>query len=190
MESFVTDTDESLTKIVNGTEELWKKHNGCLRPIIMNMEYNIERHVKKYGPITQETILRMLFMRVIFTHGKYDFIVKTYVKKLKDNRKYIKEMQSWGEMQKVADRFIELVIENDETYGGDKRQKRAASLVAAQNLKPQIQVGDGAIGGRGTRTRQAWTSRPLQQHVRSENNAVEGWEVHWMRAQRRMCQKG
>ena len=48
-------------------------------------------------------------------------------------------MQSWGEMQKVDDRFIELVIENDETYGEDKRKKRAASLVTTQNLKPQIQ---------------------------------------------------
>ena len=62
----------------------------------------------------------MLFMCVIFTYGKHDFTIKTYVKKLKDNREYIKEMQSWGEMQKVADRFIELVIENDETCGADK----------------------------------------------------------------------
>ena len=53
-ESFVTDADESLTKIVNRTEELWKKYHDCLRPV---MEYNIERHVKKYGPITQETML-------------------------------------------------------------------------------------------------------------------------------------
>ena len=90
---FVTDVDESLTKIVNGTEELWKKHHGCLRPIMMDMEYNIERHVKKYGPITQETMLRMLFMRVIFTHGKHDFFIKTYVKKLKDNREYIKALR-------------------------------------------------------------------------------------------------
>ena len=130
-ESFVTDEDESLTKIVNGTEEPWK-HHGCLRLIMMDMEYNIERHVKKYGPINQETMLRMLFMRVIFTHGKHDFTIKAYVKKLKDNREYIKEMQSWGEMQKVADTFIELIIENDETCGADKRKKRAASLVAAQ----------------------------------------------------------
>ena len=65
----------------------------------------------------------------------------------KNNREYIKEMQSWGEMQKVADRFIELVIENDEPYGEDKRKKRAASLVVAQNLKPQIQVRDGVMGG-------------------------------------------
>jgi hypothetical protein len=106
---------------------------------------------KKYGPITQETMLRMLFMRVIFTHGKHDFTIKAYVKKLKDNREYIKEMQSWGEMQKVADGFIELVIEHDETYGEDKKKKRAGSLVAAQNLKPQIQDGDRAMrgGGRG-----------------------------------------
>ena len=60
-------------------------------------------------------------------------------------------MQSWGEMQKVADGFIELVIEHDETYGEDKKKKRDASLVAAQNLKPQFQNGDGAMrgGGRG-----------------------------------------
>ena len=89
-ESFVTDADESLTKIVNGTEELWKKHHGCLRPIMLEMVYNIERHVKKYGPITQETMLRMLFMRVVFTDGKLDFTIKTHVKKLKDNREYIK----------------------------------------------------------------------------------------------------
>ena len=118
---------------------------------LQEMVYNIERHVKKYGPITQETMPRILFMRVVFTHGKHNFIIKTYVEKLKDNREYIKEMQSWGEMQKVADRFVELVIENDETYGEDERKKRAATLVTAQNLKPQIQVGDGAMrgGGRG-----------------------------------------
>ena len=54
-------------------------------------------------------------------------------------------------MQKVADGFIELVLEHNETYGEDKKKKRAASLVAAQNLKPQIQDGDGAMrgGGRG-----------------------------------------
>ena len=62
----------------------------------------------------------MLFMCVIFTYGKHDFTIKTYVKKLKNNREYIKEMQSWDEMQKVDDRFIELVIENDETCGADK----------------------------------------------------------------------
>ena len=89
----MTDTDGSLTKIVNGTEELWKKHQGCLKPIMLEMVYNIERHVKKYGPITQETMLRMLFMRVVFTHGKHDFIIKTYVKKLKDNREYIKALR-------------------------------------------------------------------------------------------------
>ena len=137
-ESFVTDADERLTKIVNGTEELWKKHQGCLRPILLEMVYNIERHVKKYGPIKQETMLRMLFMCVVFTDGKLDFTIKTHVKKLKDNREYIKKMQSWAEMQKVADGFIELVIEHDDTYGEDKR---------------------------------AWTSRPLQQHVRSETYA-------------------
>ena len=62
----------------------------------------------------------MLFMCVIFTYGKHDFTIKTYVKKLKNNREYIKEMQSWDEIQKVDDRFIEFVIENDETCGADK----------------------------------------------------------------------
>ena len=69
-DSFVTDAEESLTKIMNGTEELWKKHHGCLRPIMLDIEYDIKRHVNRYGPITQETVLQMLFMRVIFTHGK------------------------------------------------------------------------------------------------------------------------
>ena len=49
-------------------------------------------------------------MCVIFTHGNHDFTIKTYVKKLKDNREYIKEMHSWGEMQRVADGFIYLAI--------------------------------------------------------------------------------
>ncbi len=71
-------------------------------------------------------------MRVIFTHGKHDFTIKAYVKKLKDNREYIKEMQSWGEMQKVADTFIELIIENDETCGADKRKKRAQQHVRSE----------------------------------------------------------
>ena len=73
-----------------GLHDIGNAHHGCLRPIMLEMVYNIERHVKKYGPITQETMLRMLFMRVVFTHGKHDFIIKTYVKKLKDNREYIK----------------------------------------------------------------------------------------------------
>ena len=41
------------------------------------MIYNIEKRVKKYGPITEEMILQMLFMRVVFTHGKHDFTIKT-----------------------------------------------------------------------------------------------------------------
>jgi hypothetical protein len=69
-DSFVTDAEENLTKIMNGTEELWKKHHGCLRPIMMDIEYDIKRHVNKYGPITHGTVLQMLFMRVIFTHGR------------------------------------------------------------------------------------------------------------------------
>ena len=145
-DSFVTDAEESLTKIMNGTEELWKKHHGCLRPIMLDIEYDIKRHVNKYGTITQETVLQMLFMRVIFTHGKQDFTVKMFIKNLKDKREYIKEMQSWGEMHKVVDEFIELAIDNDETYGEAKKKKRAASMVAPQNKKKD---GDGATKGGG-----------------------------------------
>ena len=64
---------------MNGTEELWKKHHGCLRPIMLDIEYDINKN-------------------------------------LKDKREYIKEMQSWGEMHKVVDEFIELAIDNDETW--------------------------------------------------------------------------
>jgi hypothetical protein len=35
-------------------------------------------------------------------------------------------MQSWGEMHKVVDEFIELAIDNDETYGETKKKKRLA----------------------------------------------------------------
>jgi hypothetical protein len=113
---------------------------------MMEIEYDINKHVNKYGPITQETVLRMLFMRVVFTHGKQDFTVKMFIKNLKDRREYIKEMQSWGEMHKVVDDFIDLAIDNDETYGEDKKKKRAASMVAHQNKKKD---GDGSAKGGG-----------------------------------------
>ena len=48
-ESFVTDADESLTKIGNGTEELWKKHHGCLRPIMMDIEYKSKGITRSTG---------------------------------------------------------------------------------------------------------------------------------------------
>jgi hypothetical protein len=54
-------------------------------------------------------------------------------------------MQSWGEMQKVADGFIELVIEHDETYSEDKKKKRAASLVA--DVQKPMQLKDGKCDG-------------------------------------------
>jgi len=34
-ESYVTDAGESFLNIINGGEELWKKHSGCLSPSIM-----------------------------------------------------------------------------------------------------------------------------------------------------------
>ena len=33
-ESYVTDVGEIFLNIINGGEELWKKHNGCLSPIM------------------------------------------------------------------------------------------------------------------------------------------------------------
>ena len=167
-DSFVTDADESLTKVVNGTEELWKKHCGCLKPIMMELEHEINKHVNKYGPITQETVLRMLFMRVIFTHGKQDFTVKMFIKNLKDRREYIKEMQSWGEMHKVVDDFIDLAIENDETYGEAKKKKRAASMVAQQNKKKD---GDGPAKGGG---RDYFNTMFAQKPTKLEDDKCDG----------------
>ena len=34
--------------IVNGGEELGKTNNGCLASIMTEMDYDIDRHVKKY----------------------------------------------------------------------------------------------------------------------------------------------
>ena len=48
--------------------------------------------------------------------------------------------------------FIKYWITNhDEIYGGEKKKKRAASLVVAQPPKPQVRDSDGTgrVGGRG-----------------------------------------
>jgi hypothetical protein len=57
-ESYVTDAGEGFLYIINGGEELWKKHHGCLSPIMQEIEYNIQRHVKKFGPIAEDTVIR------------------------------------------------------------------------------------------------------------------------------------
>ncbi len=58
-ESHVTDSGERFLNIINGGGEFWKKHHGCLSPIMQEIEYNIESHVKRFGPITEETVIRV-----------------------------------------------------------------------------------------------------------------------------------
>jgi hypothetical protein len=72
-ESHVTDAGESFLNIINEGEELWKKHHGCLSPIMQEIKYNIESHVKKFGPITEETVIRMIFVHQVFIIGKNDY---------------------------------------------------------------------------------------------------------------------
>ncbi len=40
---------------------------GCLSPIMQEMEYDIERHVKKFGSITEDTVMRMIFFLHVLT---------------------------------------------------------------------------------------------------------------------------
>jgi hypothetical protein len=88
-ESHVTDTGESFLNIINGGEELWKNHHGCLSPIMQEIEYNIESHVKKFGPITEETVIRMVFFRQVFIIGKNDYTIKEYLKRTKNYLEYL-----------------------------------------------------------------------------------------------------
>jgi hypothetical protein len=107
-ESHVTDAGESFLNIINGGEEqeLWKKHHGCLSPIMQVIEYNIERHVKKFGPITEETVIRMIFFRQVFIIGKNDYTIKEYLKR---------------------EEFILKIIHNDERHGTRHREDEEAS---------------------------------------------------------------
>jgi hypothetical protein len=149
------------------------------------MEYDIERHVKKFGPITEDTVMRMIFFLHVFTIGKNDSTIKEYLKRLKDNRKYLEATQSWNEMTEVVEEFILRIIRNDETQDKEKMKKRAVSLVEAQPPRPQIRNIDGAgrgVGrGRGLWCglwRKPWQSRPLQSRdVRREAEAIERWKV-------------
>ena len=106
------------------------------------MEYDFERHVKKFGPINKDTLLHMLFFRIVFTIGKNDFTIKAYLKKLKDTHcvEYIGPMQSFNEMAPVADKFILEIVANDERHGEEKMRKRAASLVQATPMRSQIRM--------------------------------------------------
>ena len=62
-DSDATDAEtQNFRNIINGGDELWEKHNGCLAPIMAEIEYDLERHVKKYGPTTEDTVLRMLIL--------------------------------------------------------------------------------------------------------------------------------
>jgi hypothetical protein len=131
-ESHVTDAGESFLNIINGGGEFWKKHHGCLSPIMQEIEYNIERHVKKFGPITEATVKRMIFFRQVFIIGKNDYTMKEYLRRTKNNLEYLEAMQSWGEMTEVAEEFILKIIHNDERHGMEKMKKRAANLVEAQ----------------------------------------------------------
>ena len=152
---------------------------------MQEMEYDIERHVKKFGPITEDTVMRMIFFLHVFTIGKNDSTIKEYLKRLKDNRKYLEATQSWNEMTEVAEEFILRIIRNDETQDKEKMKKRAVSLVEAQPPRPQIRNIDGAgrgVGrGRGLWCglwRKPWQSRPLQlRDVRREAEAIERWKV-------------
>jgi len=152
---------------------------------MQEMEYDIERHVKKFGPITEDTVMRMIFFLHVFTIGKNDSTIKEYLKRLKDNRKYLEATQSWNEMTEVAEEFILRIIRNDETQDKEKMKKRAVSLVEAQPPRPQIRNIDGAgrgVGrGRGLWCglwRKPWQSRPLQSRdVRREAEAIERWKV-------------
>ena len=104
---------------------------------MQEIEYNIERHVNKFGPITEETVIRMIFFRQVFIIGKHAYIIKEYLKRTKNNLEYLEAMQSWGEMTEVAEEFILKIIHNDERHGMDKMKKRAASLVEALSPKKQ-----------------------------------------------------
>ena len=119
------------------------------------MKYDIERHVKKFGPITEDTVMRMIFFLQVFTIGKNDSTIKEYLKRLKDNRNYLEATQSWNEMTEVAEEFILRIIRNDETHGKEKMKKRPVSLVEAQPPRPQIRNIDGAGRGVG-RGRGLW----------------------------------
>jgi len=146
----ITDAGESLFKIVNSGEERWKKHFGYLKPILQELEYDFERHVRKFGPINQDTLLRMIFFHIVFTVGKSDFTIKEYLKKLKGEQdgEFSAALQSFNAMAPVAVKFIIGIVENDEKNGREKMKKRAASLVQDTPMRPQIRQDDGG-GGRG-----------------------------------------
>jgi coproporphyrinogen III oxidase-like Fe-S oxidoreductase len=55
--------------------------------------------------------------------GKNDSTIKEYLKRLKDNRKYLEATQSWNEMTEVAEEFILRIIRNDETQDKEKMKK-------------------------------------------------------------------
>ena len=69
-----------------------------------------ERHVKKFGPITEDTVMRMILFLHVFTIGKNDSIIKEYLKRLKDNGECLEATQSWNEMTEVAEEFIFRII--------------------------------------------------------------------------------
>jgi hypothetical protein len=146
----ITDAGESMFKIVNSGEERWKKHFGYLKPMLQELEYDFERHVRKFGPINKDTLLHMIFFHIVFAVGKKDFTIKEYLKKLKgaQDGEYIVPMQSFNAMAPVAVKFILEIVENDERNGKEKMRKRAASLVQDTPMRPQIRNDDG-VGGRG-----------------------------------------
>jgi len=76
-ESDVTDAGESLLSLMNGGQERWKKHHGCLAPIVKEMEHDFERHVKKFGPINKGTLLHMLFFRIVFAIGGVEYTLSS-----------------------------------------------------------------------------------------------------------------
>jgi len=135
----ITDAGESMFKIVNSGEERWKKHFGYLKPILQELEYDFERHVRKFGPINQDTLLRMIFFHIVFTVGKSDFTIKEYLKKLKGDQdgEFSAALQSFNAMAPVAVKFIIGIVENDEKNGREKMKKRAASLVQDTPMRPQ-----------------------------------------------------
>jgi hypothetical protein len=150
-ESFVTDSGENFLNIVNGGQNLFQKHHGCLGPIIQEIVYDMERHEKKFGPITLDAVVRMMFFRHVFILGKNDSTIKEYLRRIKDEREYAEAMQSWAVMTEVAEEFIFKIIQNDNTHGQEKMRKRAATLVEDQPPRSQIRNIEGGDrgGGRG-----------------------------------------
>ncbi len=45
--------------------------------------------MKKFGPINEETVIRMVFFRQVFIIGKNDYTIKEYLKRSKNYLEYL-----------------------------------------------------------------------------------------------------